>query len=31
MYVADFIFKFFKVVLASKMNNGLHIFIDIGA
>lgn len=28
MYAADFIFKFLKVVLASKMNNGLLAFID---
>lgn len=31
MYVAYFIFKFLKVFLASKMNNGLHVFIDIVA
>lgn len=28
MYVAGGFFKFLKVVLASKMNNGLLVFID---
>lgn len=31
MYFADFIFKFFKFVLASEMSNSLHVFIDIVA